>query len=130
MPANTGDTTSGASDEAELYMVRAVDTGVINVCPFTSVFVHSLTALFIAVSSCPRISREVTDAGGGEGSYHRQGKGARKVDTHEKVTSLRAPYIYYTVPSNGVTVKLMRITCVAHVKSYLPELARQNSCYM
>ncbi|ETW87043.1 hypothetical protein HETIRDRAFT_306773, partial [Heterobasidion irregulare TC 32-1] len=30
MPANIGDTTSGASDEAELYMVRAVDTGVIN----------------------------------------------------------------------------------------------------
>lgn len=31
IPATTQHTTSGASEKAELYMVRAVDTGVVNV---------------------------------------------------------------------------------------------------
>jgi hypothetical protein len=31
IPALTAHTTGGASDNAELYMVRAVDTGIINV---------------------------------------------------------------------------------------------------
>lgn len=65
MPADVPDTTPGVSDRAELHMVRAVNTGIINVRRLLFLLYRSLNDFnTIALFSCARVRSQTTAAEG------------------------------------------------------------------
>jgi hypothetical protein len=66
MPADVPDTTPGVSDKAELHMIRAVNTGIINVRQLSFLLYRVSLNGFdtIALFSCARIHSQTTAAEG------------------------------------------------------------------
>jgi hypothetical protein len=62
MPAHTPDTTPGTSDKAELHMIRAVNTGIINVSYSWLLDISGSLKTFdnVVILSDTGVSRQIT----------------------------------------------------------------------
>ena len=96
IPAVTSHTTSAASEKAETHLIRAVNTGIIDVSSrlSRSTFNHQLILSPVTgCSSCPRVRREAETAGRGRGRFKgeretcRQGEGTYVIGVPCSTTS-------------------------------------------
>ena len=78
IPAVTSHTTSATSDCAETHLVRAVNTGIIDVSFRLSGFKTTALKIFAGRSGCSRVGGEVETIGSGTGRSKSETEGHRK----------------------------------------------------